>query len=91
LIALGPLSAALNRVPVSNEAIQGSAYAARGDSRFETVAAADAEHPALRRANKLDGVKFYQVIKVDPGSRTSSRGSPTRRRCCWRNRWAKAG
>jgi len=21
----------------------------------------------LRRANKLDGVKFYQVIKVDPG------------------------
>ncbi len=67
LIALGPLSAALNRVPVSNEAIQGSAYAARGDSRFETVAAADAEHPALRRANKLDGVKFYQVIKVDPG------------------------
>jgi Aerotolerance regulator N-terminal/von Willebrand factor type A domain len=67
LIALGPLSAALNRVPVSNETIQGSAYAARGDSRFETVAAADAEHPALRRANKLDGVKFYQVIKVDPG------------------------
>jgi hypothetical protein len=67
LIALGHLSAALNRVPVSNEAIQGSAYAGRGDSRFETVAAADAEHPALRRANKLDGVKFYQVIKVDPG------------------------
>jgi len=67
LVALGPLSAALPRIPVSNEAIQGSAYAARGDSRFETVAAADAEHPALRRANKLDGVKFYQVIKVDPG------------------------
>ena len=67
LIALGPLSAALNRVPVSNEAIQGSAYAARADSRFETVASADAEHPALRRANKLDGVKFYQVIRVDPG------------------------
>jgi hypothetical protein len=67
LIALGPLSAALNRVPVSNEAIEGSTYASRGDSRFETVASADAEHPALRRANKLDGVKFYQVIKVDPG------------------------
>jgi hypothetical protein len=67
LIALGPLSAALNHVPVSNETIQGSAYAARSDSRFETVAAADAEHPSLRRANKLDGVKFYQVIRVDPG------------------------
>jgi hypothetical protein len=67
LIALGPLSAALNHVPVSNETIQGSAYAGRSDARFETVAAADAEHPALRRANKLDGVKFYQVIKVEPG------------------------
>jgi hypothetical protein len=67
LIALGPLSAALTHVPVSNETIQGSAYAARSDSRFETVASADAEHPALRRANKLDGVKFYQVIRVDPG------------------------
>ena len=68
LIALGTHSAALTRVPVSNETIQGSAYASLSGSRFETVAAADAEHPALRRANKLDGVKFYQVIRVDPGS-----------------------
>ncbi len=67
LIALGTHSAALTRVPVSGEAIQGSAYASLSGSRFETVAAADAEHPSLRRANKLDGVKFYQVIKVDPG------------------------
>jgi len=67
LIALGPLSAALSHVPVSNETIQGSSYAALNGSRFETVASADAEHPTLRRANKLDGVKFYQVIKVDPG------------------------
>jgi hypothetical protein len=68
LIALGTHSAALTRVPVSNEAIQGSSYASLSGSRFETVAAADAEHPALRRANKLDGVKFYQVIRVDPGT-----------------------
>jgi hypothetical protein len=67
LVALGPLSAALNHVPVSNESIQGSSYAALSGARFETVAAADAEHPTLRRANKLDGVKFYQVIKVAPG------------------------
>jgi hypothetical protein len=67
LIALGPLSAALTHVPVSNETIQGSSYAALSGSRFETVASADAEHPALRGTNKLDGVKFYQVIKVDPG------------------------
>jgi len=68
LIALGTHSAALTHVPVSNQAIQGSSYASLSGSRFETVAAADAEHPALRRANKLDGVKFYQVIRVDAGS-----------------------
>jgi hypothetical protein len=67
LVALGTHAAALTHVPVSGETIQGSAYASRNGSRFETVVAADAEHPALRRANKLDGVQFYQVIKVDPG------------------------
>jgi Aerotolerance regulator N-terminal/von Willebrand factor type A domain len=67
LVALGPSAAALPHVPVSGEAIQGSSYASLSGSRFETVASADAEHPSLRRANKLDGVKFYQVIRVDPG------------------------
>jgi len=67
LIALGPASAALQRVPVSNEAIQGTSYAGREGDRFQVVANADGEHPSLRRANKLDGVQFYQVIRVDPG------------------------
>ncbi len=66
LVALGPSSAALTHVPVSGEPIQGSSYAARDGDRFQTIAKADAEHPALRRANKLDGVQFYQVIRVDP-------------------------
>ncbi len=65
-VALGPASAALAHVPVSGEAIQGSSYASRDGDRFQTVATADAEHPSLRRANKLDGVQFYQTIKVDP-------------------------
>jgi Aerotolerance regulator N-terminal/von Willebrand factor type A domain len=67
LVALGPASAALARVPVSNEAIQGTSYAGREGDRFQIVASADAEHPSLRRANKLDGVQFYQVVRVDPG------------------------
>ena len=67
LVALGPGSAALARVPVSNEAIQGTSYAGREGDRFQIVATADAEHPSLRRANKLDGVQFYQVVRVDPG------------------------
>jgi len=67
LVALGPASAAMQHVPVSGEAIQGSSYAARDGDRFQSVATADAEHPSLRRTNKLDGVQFFQVIKVDPG------------------------
>ena len=67
LVALGPLSAALTHVPVSNEPIQGTSYAGREGDRFQIVANADAEHPSLRRANKLDGVQFYQVVRVDPG------------------------
>lgn len=68
LVALGPLSAALPHVPVSGEPIQGTSYAGREGDRFQIVANADAEHPSLRRANKLDGVQFYQVVKVDSGS-----------------------
>jgi hypothetical protein len=67
LVALGPSSAALTHVPVSGEAIQGTSYAARDGDRFQVVANADTEHPSLRRANKLDGVQFYQVIRVEPG------------------------
>jgi hypothetical protein len=67
LVTLGFDSAALQRVPVSGETIQGSGYAGRDAERFQTVATADAEHPALRRANKLSGVQFYQVMRVDPG------------------------
>ena len=67
LVVLGVHSAAQPRVPVSNEPIQGSSYASREGDRFQIVATADAEHPSLRRANKLDGVQFYQVIRVDPG------------------------
>jgi hypothetical protein len=67
LVVLGVHSAAVQRVPVSNEAIQGSSYASREGDRFQIVASADSEHPSLRRTNKLDGVQFYQVIRVDPG------------------------
>lgn len=66
-VALGPSSAALGHVPVSGETIQGSSYAARDQERFQTVATADTEHPALRRTNKLEAVQFYQLIRVDPG------------------------
>jgi len=67
LVALGPASVAMQRVPVSGEAIQSSSYASREGDRFQTVASADAEHPSLRRANKLEGVQFLQDVRVEPG------------------------
>lgn len=68
LVSLGTTSAALQHVPVSGEAIQGSSYASREGDRFQTVASADTEHPSLRGTNKLEGVQFFEVIRVDPGS-----------------------
>lgn len=67
LVALGPASVALRKVPVTGSSIQESRYSAREGDRFQAVASADPEHPAIRKANKLEGVQFFQAIKVDPG------------------------
>jgi len=68
LIALGPASAANRTVPVFNEPILGTRYASREGDRFQTVASADPEYPAIRGTNKLEGVQFYQTINVQPGN-----------------------
>ncbi len=66
LIALGPSSAALPRVPVLDESIQASSYAGREGERFFTVSEIDTGHPVMRSVERFDGVKFYQAIKVTP-------------------------
>jgi hypothetical protein len=68
LIALGPASASLARVPLVNDSILESRYFSREGERFQTVASIDAEHPAVRRANKLEGVQFFQAIRIEPGN-----------------------
>ena len=67
LIALGPSSVALRKVPVLGTAIQDSAYYSRQGDRFQTAGSVDPEHPAIHDANKLEGVEFFQAVKVDPG------------------------
>jgi aerotolerance regulator-like protein/VWA domain-containing protein len=67
LAALGPNSASRRRAPVFDEAIEGSAVASRQGERFETVGSLDAQHPALRNSSKLEGVRFFQAVRVDPG------------------------
>jgi aerotolerance regulator-like protein/VWA domain-containing protein len=66
LIALGPASAVLPRVPVLDESIEAARYAGREAERFLSVSDADAGHPALRSAGRFEAVKFYQVIHVTP-------------------------
>jgi len=66
LVALGPASAVLPRVPLLDEAIQASNYAGREGDRFLTVTDVDAGHPALRAVDRFSGVKFYQTVRVNP-------------------------
>jgi Aerotolerance regulator N-terminal/von Willebrand factor type A domain len=66
LIALGPASGVLPRVPVMDEAIDGSSYARPEAERFLIVSDIDTGHPALRSVERFAGVKFYQAMRVRP-------------------------
>jgi len=66
-VTAGAGIAARRRVPVSGGAVSDLRYAAREGARFRTVAAADTAHPALRRAGRLENVRFYQVAQVEQG------------------------
>jgi hypothetical protein len=65
LIALGASGAARGRVPVLGSAIAGSRYVSRQDERFLSVDWLDTAHPSIRRANRWEGVRFYQVFQVE--------------------------
>lgn len=67
LVALGPASAVMGRVPVSGAPVVESRYSTRQGERFLAVDWVDAGHPSIRRANRWDGVRFYQVMRVEPG------------------------
>jgi hypothetical protein len=69
MMALGP-NAATGPRPADDlfPRIMGEHYSARETDRFETVAWADTAHPSVQRANRWEGVKFYQVARVEPGN-----------------------
>jgi hypothetical protein len=65
LVALGPSSAVLPKVPVADETIEaGTRYASRAGDLFLTVSDTDTGHPVLKGLGRLEGVRFYQVIHV---------------------------
>lgn len=67
LLALG--RHALNtRLPVCGIPVQGTSYAARESEQFQTATALDPSHPSILKDNRWDDVKFYQAIRVAPGS-----------------------
>ena len=43
------------------------AYASRDNERFYAAGDVDESHPSVARAGKFDDVKFYQVVRLDPG------------------------
>ncbi len=64
LIALGPSAAARGRIPVIDGSVAETRYASRQGERFQTVDWLDTAHPSIQRANRWEGVKFYQVFRV---------------------------
>lgn len=68
LVALGPASALANRVPVSGESIVDTRYFTRDADRFQTAAWLDEGHPSIQNSHHWDDVKFYQAVRINPGS-----------------------
>ena len=68
LIAVGPVTTAAGSTPAAGLAIGGSQYEGRTGERFSTLGEADLAHPALARTGRWDGVRFYQVFEIQPGS-----------------------
>jgi hypothetical protein len=65
LVVLGPASVEMTKVPVEGDPIlPASSYAARETERFLTVADIDAGHPVMKGLERLDGVSFYQAVRV---------------------------
>jgi hypothetical protein len=67
LITLGRLAVVNNKVPVSDEHVEGSHYAGREGPMYQTVAWLDTAHPVVLKDDRWDDVKFYQAIRVAPG------------------------
>jgi hypothetical protein len=67
LMAVGPVAGTRPRVPLFDEAVQDAHYTPRSGERFQVATEVDATHPAIGRANRWEGVKFYHTVRIDPG------------------------
>jgi hypothetical protein len=67
-IAEGTAAAHVTRIPVFGGNILESRYYSRAEDRFLTVGEADPSYPSLANTDRWSGVKFYFVVRVDPGN-----------------------
>ena len=68
LVALGHRSVARAMVPVTGDRIEETRYAGREGEMFQAAAWLDPSHPAILKDDHWDDVKFYQAIRIAPGS-----------------------
>jgi hypothetical protein len=66
LVVLGPVSVAMARIPVEGDPIlPAPSYASRETERFLTLSDVDSGHPVMKGLERLDGVSFYQAVRVE--------------------------
>jgi hypothetical protein len=68
LVTLGVKSAGRTKVPVTGQAISGNRYSPREGERFQAVSWLDPSHPSILKNDRWDDVKFYNTVRVNPGS-----------------------
>lgn len=67
LVAAGPSSARLERLPVTGMTVTANRYSGRSGERFQTASVSDAAHPAMHGDIGLESVKFFQSVGLDAG------------------------
>jgi hypothetical protein len=66
-IAAGTSTGHHARIPlVGNNVLESRSYAREGDA-FRTVGETDPAHPSMDKSARWAGVKFYYVVRVEPG------------------------
>jgi hypothetical protein len=67
LLVLSPADASRGRVPVTGQKITGTRYAARAGEGFFLATGTDPTSPLTEKAGAWQGVRFYQILAVEPG------------------------
>lgn len=67
LVAAGTNAASRNRIPVTGDAVSASQNYSRNGQHFLAVGDTDPTYPAIEKAERWSGVKFYFAVRVDPG------------------------